>query len=186
MKLLFRTLSLLIIFSFACFAQFTADMVTTESGVTKTNKFYSENPFYRMDIEEEGQEGYVIVDRNEGITKVVMPAEQMYMVMSSSGMQSMSNDVFQSIEKQKEQYESNLVGSETIDGYDCEIYEVVIDGDVVSKYWQSPDIEYPIKVISGANNDMVMELKNIEAGDVDDSMFQIPDGYTKMDMPGMQ
>lgn len=186
MKLLIRTLSLIIIFSFASFAQFSADMVTTESGVTKTNKFYSENPFYRMDIEEEGQEGYVIVDRNEGVTKVVMPAEQMYMVMSSSGMQSMSNDVFQSIEKQKEQYETNLVGSETINGYECEIYEVVIDGNVVSKYWQSSDIEYPIKVISGANNDMIMELKNIVEGDVDDSMFQIPDGYTKMDMPGMQ
>ena len=186
MKLFITTFSLTLLLSFACFAQFTADMVTTESGVTKTNKFYSENPFYRMDIEEEGQEGYVIVDRNEGVTKVVMPAEQMYMVMSSSGMQSMSNDVFQSIEKQKEQYETNLVGSETINGYDCEIYEVVIDGNVVSKYWQFPDIEYPIKVISGANNDMVMELKNIVEGDVDDSIFRIPDGYTKMDMPGMQ
>ena len=56
----------------------------------------------------------------------------------------------------------------------------------MSKYWQSPYIEYPLKVISGANNDMVMELKNIVEGDVDDAMFQIPDGYTKMDMPGMQ
>jgi len=186
MILIYRTLSLVIIFSFACFAQFSADMITTESGVTKTTKFYSENPFYRMDIEEQGQEGYVIVDRNEGVTRVVMPAEKMFMEMSSTGMQSMSNDVFQSIEKQKEQYETNLVGTETINGYDCEIYEVVIDGNVVSKYWQAPDIEYPIKVISGANNDMVMELKNIVKGDVDDSMFQIPDGYTKMDMPGMK
>ena len=184
MKLFIRTLSLVFIFSLACFAQFTADMVTTESGVTTTNKFYSENPFYRMNIEEGGQEGYVIVDRNEGVTKVVMPSEQMYMVMSSTGMQSMSNDVFQSIEKQKEQYETNLVGTETISGYECEKYEVLIDGSVVSTFWQSSDIEYPIKVISGANNDMVMELKNIEEGDVDDSMFQIPDGYTKMDMPG--
>ena len=184
MKILIRALLLIVIFSFASFAQFTADMVTTESGVTKTNKFYSENPFYRMDIEEEGQEGYVIVDRNEGVTKVVMPAEQMYMEMSSTGMQSMSNDVFQSIEKQKEKYETNLVGTETINGYECEKYEVLIDGSVVSTFWQSPDIEYPIKVISGADSEMVMELKNIEAGDVDDSMFQIPDGYTKMEMPG--
>ena len=184
MKILIRALLLIVIFSFASFAQFTADMVTTESGVTKTNKFYSENPFYRMNIEEGGQEGYVIVDRNEGVTKVVMPAEQMYMEMSSTGMQSMSNDVFQSIEKQKEKYETNLVGTETINGYECEKYEVLIDGSVVSTFWQSPDIEYPIKVISGADSEMVMELKNIEAGDVDDSMFQIPDGYTKMDMPG--
>lgn len=184
MNFLNKVTSLLIMFSCICFAQFTADMVTTESGVTVTNKFYSENPFYRMDIEEEGQEGYVIVNRTEGVTKVVMPAEQMYMEMSSTGMMSMSNDVFQSIEKQKEQYETNLVGSESINGYECEKYEVLIDGSVVSTYWQSADIEYPIKVVSGANSEMVMELKNITEGDVDDSMFQIPDGYTKMDMPG--
>jgi hypothetical protein len=159
-------------------------MVTTESGVTTTNKFYSENPFYRMNIEEGGQEGYVIVNRSEGVTKVVMPAEQMYIEMSSTGMQSMSNDVFQSIEKQKEQYETNLVGTETVNGYECEKYEVMIDGSVVSTFWQSPDVEYPIKVVSGADGKMVMELKNIEEGDVDDAMFQIPDGYTKMDMPG--
>ena len=186
MKLTIRILSLTIIFSFTCFAQFTADMVVTEGEAVRTNKFYSQNQYYRMDIEEEGQEGYVIVDRNEGVTKVVMPAEQMYMEMSSTGMQSMSNDVFQSIEKQKEQYETNLVGTETINGYECEKYEVLIDGSVVSTYWQSEDIEYPIKVISGANNDMVMELTKIEPGDVDDSMFQIPEGYTKMDMPGMK
>jgi hypothetical protein len=186
MKFFIKTFSLLIILSFTCFAQFTADMVTTESGVAKTNKFYSENQFYRMDIEEEGQEGYVIVDRNEGVTRVVMPAEKMYMEMSSTGMQSTSNDVFQSLEKQKEQYETNLVGSETLNGYECEKYEVLIEGNVVSTFWQSPDLDYPLKVISGANNDMVMELKNIKAGDVDDSMFQIPDDYTKMEMPGMQ
>ena len=186
MKFLIKSFILIAVFSFACFAQFTADMVTTESGVTKTNKFYSENQFYRMDIEEEGQEGYVIVDRNEGITRVVMPAEKMYMEMSSTGMQSMSNDVFQSIEKQKEQYETNLIGTETINGYECEKYEVLIDGGVVSTFWQAPDFEFPIKVISGASNEMVMELKNIQPGDVDDAMFQIPDDYTKMEMPGMR
>ena len=60
----------------------------------------------------------------------------------------------------------------------------MIDGSVVSTFWQSPDVEYPIKVVSGADGKMVMELKNIEEGDVDDAMFQIPDGYTKRDMPG--
>ncbi|MBT8392648.1 MAG: DUF4412 domain-containing protein [Ignavibacteria bacterium] len=186
MKLFMKIFSFTIFFSFTCFAQFTADMVVTEGEVVRTNKFYSQNQFYRMDIEEQGQEGYVIVDHNEGVTKVVMPAEQMYMEMSSTGMQSMSNDVFQSIEKQKEQYETNLVGTETINGFECDKYEVLIDGSVVSIFWQSEDIEYPIKVVSGANSEMVMELKNIVAGDVDDSMFQIPDGYTKMDMPGMK
>ena len=162
-------------------AQFTADMVQTQDGETSTTKFYVENPFYRMDIEEEGQEGYVIVDQSEGITRVVMPSDKMYMEMSSRGMMSMSNDVFQSIEQQKEIYDANLLGNETINGYECEKYQVIIDGNVVTTFWQSPQLEYPLKVISGPDSEMVMELKNINEGDVDDSMFQIPNGYTKIE-----
>jgi hypothetical protein len=32
---------------------------------------------------------------------------------------------------------------------------------------------------------MVMELKNIVKGDVDDALFKVPAGFTKMDMPNM-
>lgn len=177
--------SLFLLFNNNCFAQFTADMVQTENGVTETNKFYSENPFYRMDIKEDGEENYVVVNRNTGITTVVIPSEKMYMEMSSSGMRSMANDVFQSIEAQKEKYETNHLGTETISGYDCEKYQVIIDGNPVSTYWQSPSLEFPIKVISGTDSNMIMELKNIVEGDVDDSVFIIPDSYTKMEMPGM-
>jgi hypothetical protein len=184
MNLLVKFFSLSLFLSVTSLAQFTADMVVTEGDAVRTNKFYAEDQFYRMDIEEEGQEGFVIVDRNEKITRVVIPAQQMYMEMSSTGMQSLSNDVFQSIEKQKEEYETNLVGTETINGYECEKYEVIIDGQVASTFWQTENIEFPIKVISGSNNEMVMELTNIEEGDVDDTLFQIPDGFTKMDMPG--
>ena len=162
-------------------AQFTADMLQTKDGKTSTTKFYVEGPLYRMDIEEEGQEGYVIVNKSEGITRVVMPSDKMYMEMGSRGMMSMANDVFQSIEQQKETYETNLLGNETISGYECEKYQIIFDGKVITTYWQSSQLEFPLKVISGADNKMVMELKNISKGDVDDSMFQIPDGYTKVE-----
>ena len=162
-------------------AQFTADMVQTQEGETTTTKLYVENPLYRMDIEEEGKEGYVIVDQSESITKVVMPSDKMYMEMGARGMMSMSNDVFQSIEQQKEIYDTNHLGNETINGYECEKYQIIIDGNVVTTFWQSSQLEYPLKVISGPNNERVMELKNINEGDIDDSMFQIPEGYTKIE-----
>jgi len=162
-------------------AQFTADMLQTKDGETSTTKFYVESPFYRMDIEEEGQEGYVIVDQSEGITRVVMPSDEMYMEMGSRGMMSMANDVFQSIEHQKETYETNLLGNETISGYECEKYQLIFDGNVITTYWQSSQLEYPLKVITGPNSEMVMELTNINEGDVDDSLFQIPEGFTKVE-----
>jgi len=176
-------LGLFFLISSTALAQFTADMVTTEGDISKTSKFYVENPFYRMDMEEGGQKMFVVVNNETKTTRVFMPSEKMYMEMKSDDMKSLSNDVFQSLEVQKEKYETKLVGKETVNGYDCEKYQVIIDGSPVSSYWQSPEIEYPIKVVSGQNQNMVMELKNIEKGDVDDAMFKVPAGFTKMEMP---
>ena len=176
-------LGLLFLISSTALAQFTADMVTTEGDVSKTSKFYVENPFYRMDMEEGGQKMFVVVNNETKTTRVFMPSQKMYMEMKSDDMKSLSNDVFQSLEAQKQKYETKLVGEETVNGYDCEKYQVIIDGSPVSTYWQSSEIEYPIKVISGEKQNMIMELKNIEKGDVDDAMFKIPAGFTKMEMP---
>jgi len=177
---------LLFLISSTAFAQFTADMVTTEGDVSTTGKFYFEKPFYRMDMEEDGQKMFVVVNNETKTTRVFNPSEKMYIEMKSDDMRSLSNDVFQSLEAQKEKYETKLVGKETVNGYDCKKYQVIIDGSPVSTYWQSSEIEYPIKVVSGQNQNMVMELKNIKEGDVDKSLFQIPDGYQKMQMPGMK
>ena len=176
-------LGLLFLISSTALAQFTADMVTTEGDVSKTSKFYVENPFYRMDMEEGGQKIFVVVNNETKTTRVFMPSEKMYMEMKSDDMKSLSNDVFQSLEAQKQKYETKLVGEETVNGYECEKYQVIIDGSPVSTYWQSSEIEYPIKVISGEKQNMIMELKNIEKGDIDDAMFKIPAGFTKMEMP---
>ena len=60
---------------------------------------------------------------------------------------------------------------------------MVANGSPITTYWQSPEIEYPIKVVSGEKQNMVMELKNIVKGDVDDALFKVPAGFTKMQMP---
>lgn len=178
-------LAMLFLFSSSTLAQFTADMVTTKGDVSRTGKFYVENPFYRMDMEENGQQMFIVVNNETKTTKVFMPSEKMYMEMKSDDMKSLSNDVFQSLEAQKKKYETKSLGKESVNGYECEKFQVLIDGSPVSTYWQSPEIEYPIKVISGDKQNMVMELKNIEKGDVDDAMFKVPAGFTKMEMPAM-
>ena len=169
--------------SSSALAQFTADMVTTESDVSRTSKFYVENPYYRMDMEENGQQMFVVVNNETKITRVFIPSQKMYMEMKSDDMKSMSNDVFQSLEAQKQKYETKPLGKETVNGYECEKFQVVANGSPITTYWQSPEIEYPIKVVSGEKQNMVMELKNIVKGDVDDALFKVPAGFTKMQMP---
>jgi len=177
---------LIFLFTSSAVAQFTADMVMTENDMTKTTKLIVEDPYYRMEMEEGGQQLCILVNKDKQITDVVMPDQKMYMEISSSSMQSASNDVFQSIEKQKSTYDTKMVGKETVNGYECEKYEISDGGKLLSTYWQSAELDFPIKVVSGVNQNMIMELKNIKMGDVDDSLFKVPDGYMKMDMPGME
>ena len=122
--------AILLIFSGLTFAQFTADLLQTENGKTKTGKISYELPFYRMDLQEQGENFYVIVDQKNKISRVVRPSQKIYVEMNSTGISSVSNDVFQSVEKQKQMYETNSVGTETINNYKCKKYEVLIDSNV--------------------------------------------------------
>ena len=182
----FALMTLFFLLSSSAIAQFTADIVMKENDMTKTTKLIVEDPYYRMEMEEDGQQLCILVNKDKQITDVVMPEQKMYMEISSGSMQSASNDVFQSIEKQKSTYDTKMVGKETVNGYECEKYEISDGGKLLSTYWQSTELGFPIKVVTGVNQNMIMELKNIQIGDVDDSLFKVPDGYMKMDMSGME
>jgi len=108
---------LLFFLSNTAIAQFSADMITTNGDITKTSKFYSEKPYYRMDMEEGGQQMFVVVNTETNNTRVFMPSQQMYMEMKSDDIQSTSNDVFQSLEEQKKKYLTQLATGEKIGAF---------------------------------------------------------------------
>ena len=170
----------------AAFSQFKADMVQTSDAVTTTSKLYVEGAFYCIEQEEGGEEVRVIVNKDDMVTRVLRPSAKMYIEMSSTGMMSKMNDVFMSVEDLQGSTDAKLLGKEDVNGYSCDKYVVNRDGKDVMSFWISPELGFPIKVVNMMGNKMTMELKNIKVGDIDDSMFKIPDGYTKMEMPGMK
>ena len=188
MKIFIKTLGLNFIMFFlisnSCLAQFTADMIQTEGDQVTTIKLYVEDPFYCFEQEEDGEEIFVIVNQEEKVTRVLRPSLKMYIEMDSQSMRSMANDVFQSIDNMKETYDASLVGTETINGYECEKYIVSYEGEEMLTYWQSSQLGYPLKVVNAMVNGMTMELTNIVEGDIDDSRFTTPSDYTIMEMPG--
>jgi len=183
-KTIALTFSLVFIISSSCLAQFTADMIQTQDGETSTIKLYVEDPFYCFEQEEDGEEIFVIVNQEEKVTRVLRPSLKMYIEMESQGMMSMANDVFQSIDNMKETYDAALIGTETINGYECDKYIVSYEGEEMLTYWQSSRLGYPLKVVNSMTNGMTMELTNIVEGDIDDSQFTIPSDYKLMEMPG--
>jgi hypothetical protein len=74
------------------------------------------------------------------------------------------------------------VGSETVSGRDTIKYETTSSSGEVSHFWLDPKLRFPVKW-QGKNNDG--ELRHIQEGPLAASLFEVPAGFTKMDMGGM-
>jgi len=74
------------------------------------------------------------------------------------------------------------VGSETVSGRDTVKYETTSASGEVSHFWLDPKLRFPVKW-QGKSSDG--ELRHIEEGPLAASLFEVPAGYTKMDMGGM-
>ncbi len=77
--------------------------------------------------------------------------------------------------------------TETVNGYECEtrLYTEVGKSETAAKVWISKKLNHIIRDERfGMNKNPVLELQNIQEGPVDSALFQIPAGYTKVDMGG--
>jgi outer membrane lipoprotein-sorting protein len=99
--------------------------------------------------------------------------------------------------------ENNLqkTGTESIEGFACDIYEGTIEVDEETgetapmKIWLSRKLQYPLKsetVMPDPVGRVVSLVKNIKTGKQPDHLFEIPEGYTRaasmeqaMGMPDM-
>jgi len=73
------------------------------------------------------------------------------------------------------------VGSESVSGRNTVKYETTNAGGDVSHFWLDPKLRFPVKW-QGKNSDG--ELRNIQEGAQPASLFEIPAGFNKMEIPG--
>ena len=77
-----------------------------------------------------------------------------------------------------------VAGQESVAGYECQLIEYRKKGEprVVSRVWFSEELNFILReIIYGTNTNPVMEVKNIAPGPVDSSLFEIPQGYSRID-----
>jgi hypothetical protein len=74
------------------------------------------------------------------------------------------------------------VGSDTVNGRSTVKYETTNASGDVGHFWLDPKLRFPVKWEGKSNNG---ELRNIQEGAQPASLFEIPAGFTKMDMGGM-
>lgn len=165
-------------------AEFSADTVTSHAGGTFTGKTYIKGDKIRSEGVKEGRNTISIHRMDRGITWVLIPENKTYMEMSgvtSSNMEEMEKTAQEMTEKKN-------LGTETVNGHLCDKFQYVYKDKSlgVVTQWIAKDLKYPIKTehTGMQGYGMKAELTNIKTQHLPDSLFELPAGYTKIDIPG--
>jgi len=120
-----------------------------------------------------------IYNRLTGVTWGLNPPLRQYVEETDPVKTTMMNPVV-GWEYMRKDMTGTPAGTETVEGYPCEIMEYRVKGNdrVASRVWVSQDLAFTVKEITYAlNGNTAMALRNIKEGPVDEALFKIPPGY---------
>lgn len=183
MKKIFAALSLVVMFSgLASAIEFSADTVMTHKKGVTTAKIYFKTAKFRTEMKMP-EEVIVITRIDKKVIWNIMPKDKMYMEMAlTANMQSKPRVE----EKFEGEIDRKLVGNETVDGHPAKKYLITYKWDNKQNQvyqWWATDINFPVKT-SAVDGSWMQEFKNIKMGSQPDSLFEVPSGYQKMQIPG--
>jgi len=181
-KLLLISLLIVLSSSTALAIEFSADTITTMKGGQKVaGKMYFKPDKFRMDMKT-NQDMIIITRIDKKVAWNIMIKQKMYMEMPLDLRNKPKVE-----EKYPGEIERKEVGREMIDGHPTTKYLITykIDDKKNQVYqWLAKDIKFPIKT-AGVDGSWTQEFRNIKMGAQPDSLFEVPLGYTKMQMPQM-
>lgn len=180
LKKFFAALLVVLLFSGMALAlEFSADTIITTKEVKTKGKIYFKADRFRVDMKDP-MEMIVITRIDKKVIWSIMPDEKMYMEMPFDPKNKPMVD-----EKIEGEIERKYIGDETIDGHPTKKYLVTfkIDNQIEKIYqWWATDINLAIKS-AAVDGSWVHEFKDIKIGPQPDSLFELPAGYKKMEIP---
>ena len=195
----FYVLAVVLVSSFVMAqTEFSADIIDLgKSGTPTQAKIYFAKDKMRLEPQNAGARGAgaVIVNFGTQTSTVLMAQQRMYMEMpaqTQAQRMSYASAFFRTgdVENACADWQKvntnqgrtcHKVGSDSVNGRSTVKYEATdANGDV--HFWLDPKLRFPVKW-DGKNSGG--ELRNIQEGSQPASLFEIPAGYTKMDMGAM-
>lgn len=172
-------------------AEFTADIVISGPADNDTFKLHVRDTMYRL----EKIQGALnippyptIVNGDTGVTWGLNPDSRRYVEIRDIEKTVMVNPLIGWAATRKN-FVEKAGPAENLNGYLCEtwIYTEPGKSETVGKVWFSKKLRHILREERyGLNQNPVLELKNIQEGPVDPALFEIPEGYTKLDMDADQ
>jgi hypothetical protein len=168
--------------------EYSADSTIQNEEGTMKQRVYVTPTKERKEMLTGAGEGAVQIFRYDSrVMWQVMPSEKMYMEHAIGGGQGRGNDPSQWT------YEDTRIGDETLNGMNVTKYKTIATSTDGKKYggfsWRTSEgisIKQDLLYKEGKETKrMLTELTNVQIGRQDPKLFEIPEGFTKLDMGGM-
>jgi hypothetical protein len=163
---------------------FSADLETTTPKGTFTSKIVSKDGKQRVEHSMGGREGVTIVRSDKKLVWILMPDKKIFMEMP---LDNRKQDILSELHDPTIKTDKEFLGNETVDSHSARKYHLTITRDGKKEasgfLWEASDLSnFPVK---HQNEDKTVTTvwKNIKFDSAPDSLFEIPAGYIKMDMP---
>ena len=157
---------------------FSADVYSSDG---HNGKFYMSADKIRI----ETSEMINIVRLDKKLAWMLMPPQKIYMEQVLNPV-AMKQNYVPSSDLPPDEVQKVFILRETVNGYVSDKYKIIINKKDSHYEWISsdPGITMPVKTAS-LDGKWWHEYRNISLDTPDQSLFEIPAGYTKMSMPGM-
>lgn len=159
---------------------FCADMETKAKNgqVMVIGKMCVKGQKSRHEMKQGGRTMIMINRPDKHIAWSLMPQSKQYMEVpiTEEEMESQPENWNRDLKK-----EGKFLGKETINGVECNKYELSEENEKIT-YWISKKDDIPVRILS---NEMEVNYKNIHTGNISDSLFEIPSGYHKLNIPNI-
>jgi hypothetical protein len=161
--------------------EFSAQMVLKDRGRTMPGKVYVKNGKMRQEfLDEEGQT-VTIVRPDKKLIWVVFPQERLYVEMPLK-----RRLPGQFLQMPPDALSKRRTGTETVNGYRTDRYEVLVPGGragcVRQTIWLCQKLGVPLKMVC-AEVRFSVEYRRIKEGRVPDRLFERPKGYKRTTKP---
>lgn len=165
----------------AAAAEFSAQMVVKDGDKIMPGKIYVQDGKMRQEFLDEAGQTVTIVRPDKKVIWVLMPQEKTYFEMPLK-----ARLPGQFIQIPPEALQKRLLGTETVNGYVANKFEVTVrggkEGMMKQTIWEAQKLGVPIKAVCG-ERDFSIEYRNIKEGPVAARLFNLPPGFKKIATP---
>lgn len=160
-------------------ADFTGKLYLKQGSEISEGTIFVLSPKYCLELVQYGEKGKIIVDTEKNATTIMLFSEKEYRTIASDDMISLMNNPFMSYQHSLDQGKEVFLGSEMVQGYECDVYQIIIADTPAMTKWQAKKLEFPLKIVQHGQQERTIEILDIEEKAVNPLVFAIPEGFTK-------